>query len=152
MSLHFDLMISCDLLENTPDSYIKAIQCLTDRNIILDEQPQLFYPGYGNIWEGFYDIHFLAPDPDREIISNFQRVWRESKPEGEKIFRYSLQYSGRWIHDDRFASHHMPFLYWLASIAKPSFIGYYGEHDFYRPAQLVVENAQLAFVGGDVIF
>src|SRR5262245_7239522 len=119
MSAYVDLVISCDLKEDTPETYINAIRCLTDRNYELGEKPELIYPGQGNIWDAFSDYHFLAPDFEHEIISSFQKKLRLILPaeNHREVYHYSLQFSGRFIHDDYWAAHHIPFLYWLGTIA-----------------------------------
>jgi hypothetical protein len=129
MSLHFDMVINCDLREDTPEEIIEAIRYLTQKDYTLQSKPALIYSDHGNIWDSFYDKHFLAPDPDHDIISNFRRVHRLTIPleNNREVYRYRLQYCGSWLHDDFFAAHHMPFIYWLASIAYENYIGYYCE-------------------------
>ncbi len=128
MSDYFDVVICCDLREDTPEEAIDAIRCLTNCNYQPKEKPDLVDKdyGYGNIWDGFYDHHFLAPDPERENISSFQRMWRTAMPaeNNRDVYRYCLQYSGRNIHDDFWREHHIPFVYWLASYVFEDFIGY----------------------------
>lgn len=131
MSLHFDMVINCDLREDTSEEFIEAIRCLTQKDYTLQIKPNLFCSdyGWGNIWNSFYDNHFLAPDPEHDIISNFRRVHRLTIPleNNREVHRYRLQYCGSWIHDDYFYQCHIPFVYWLASIAYENYIGYYHE-------------------------
>ena len=125
MSLYFDLVINCDLREDTPPDAIEAIKCLTSRDLQLDKKPTLIAPEVGNIWDYFYDEHFLAPDTANNIISNFQRRWITSIPEENhrKVYRYRLQFSGVRLHDDYFYPHYKPFTYWLATIFKREIYG-----------------------------
>lgn len=123
MSLHFDMVINCDLNEDVPADAVEAIKFLTQPDYSLEKEPQLIYtdtkyPGVGNMWEtiGFGGERFLMPDPDHDIISNFRRV-----------HRYRLQYCGSWLHDDYFYQYHLPFVYWLATVAYENYIGYYME-------------------------
>lgn len=129
MSLHFDMVINCDLREDTPENIYEAIQCLTQRDYKLKDKPELIYPGQGNIWDGFSDYHFLAPDSQHDVISNFRRVHQLTIPteNNREVHRYRLQYCGSWLHDDFFYAHHLPFVYWLATIAYEKYIGYYVE-------------------------
>jgi len=131
MSLHFDMVINCDLREDTPEDIIEAIRCLTQKDYTPIPKPNLLLieNDYGNIWDSFYEYHFLAPDPEHDTISNFRRVHRLTIPleNNREVHRYRLQYCGSWLHDDFFYAHHIPFVYWLASIAYENYIGYYAE-------------------------
>ncbi|NDJ74660.1 MAG: hypothetical protein GYB65_00255 [Chloroflexi bacterium] len=127
--MYFDLVINCDLREDTPAEAIEAVRCLTCRDCAVPANPQLVnpYDPDHNVWELFADVHFLASLPGQEVVSNFQRRTRmpleeENNREGQ---RYVLQYAGRMIHDDFFYQHHLPFLYWLASVSHDSHLGYY---------------------------
>jgi hypothetical protein len=146
MSLYFDLVICCYLKEDVPEAYIEAIRSLTDPTYNLIEAPNLICPREGNVWESFYDYHFLAPDPKREAISNFQRIWRTTIPaENRDVYQYCLQFSGRMLHDDFFYVHHLPFVCWLASIVDTDFIGYYKETDYGdKPRLLYVKDSKIA--------
>lgn len=129
MSLHFDLVINCDLQEDVPEDAIEAIRCLTQRDYVLKVKPQLVLPDYGNVWDDIWDHHCLAPDPDHDIISNFRRIQRTTIPKenNREVYRYRLQYCGSFIHDDYFYQNHLPFVYWLATVAYEDYIGYYME-------------------------
>lgn len=157
MSLFFDLVINCDLREDISDEAIEAIRCLTSMEYALPTNPLLLIPGetYGtwpsenyNIWDGFSDYHFLVPDPQREIMCNFQRNHRTTIPteNDREVHRYSLQYIGRWLHDDGFYAHHLPFVYWLASVSYDNYLGYYMEtHNVGEkgPHHFIVVNGKL---------
>ncbi len=131
MSLHFDMVINCDLREDTPEDIIEAIRCLTQKDYAPLPNPNLILTDYNhrNAWNSFYDYHFLAPEPQHDIISNFRRVHRLTIPleNNREVHRYRLQFCGSWLHDDFFYSHHMPFVYWLASIVYEDYIGYFCE-------------------------
>lgn len=130
MSLHFDLVINCDLREGTPEQAIEVIRCLTERDYQLNFKPEVLYPGQGDLWDYWTsDPHFLALNPQQDVISNFRRVHRMTMPlEGNReVYRYRLQYCGSCLHDDSFYELHMPFVYWLATIAYEEHLGYYGE-------------------------
>jgi hypothetical protein len=117
VSSRFDVIITCDLREDTPDEVINILHYLTDSSYELSEVPSIVVKHENGIWEGSFDRHFLAPDLDHETISNFQKKWRTSIPSehDRKVYRYCLQYSGRNIHDDFWAGYHAPFVYWLAT-------------------------------------
>jgi hypothetical protein len=129
MGSHFDVVISCDLREDTPEEVINIIRFLTDSDYELVKKPIVVVEHSNGIWEGSFDSHFLAPDPKHEVISSFQKMWRTYIPSenDRKVYRYSLQYSGRNIHDDFWAECHIPFIYWLASYVYEDFIGYMRE-------------------------
>lgn len=126
MSDWFDVVITCDLREDTPEEVINIIRYLTDNSYELGEAQSIVVKHENGVWEGTFDRHFLAPDPEHETVSNFQKMWRTSIPSenDRKVYRYSLQYSGRNIHDDLWANYHIPFIYWLASYAFGDFMGY----------------------------
>lgn len=131
MSLYFDLVINCDLREDVPADVIEGLRCLTSKDYEPKTKPQLIYRkwGFDNLWDDLYDKHFLAPDPEHEVVSNFQRKHRLTIPlEGNReVHRYCLQYCGRNLHDDGFYELHLPFVAWLASVAYEDYIGYYKE-------------------------
>lgn len=153
MSLKFDLVINCDLREDTPAEHIEAIRCLTTKDYELPTKPQLPISFYGepewNMWNSFSDYHFLASDPEQLIVSNFRRIHRLTIPleNNREVHRYSLQYCGRELHDDYFYSHHIPFIHWLASITCENYIGYYVETtnkpEYNHPEHFVVTNGKL---------
>ena len=116
MSLHFDLVINCDLREDTPEDAIEAIKYLTQPDYTLKQEPQLTFtdpnfPYVGTVWSS---KRFLLSDPDHDIISNFRRVHRLTIPteNNREVHRYRLQYCGSWLHDDYFYQYHLPFDYW----------------------------------------
>jgi hypothetical protein len=134
MSLSFDLVINCDLREDTPEDAIEAIKYLTQPDYTLKQEPQLTitdpkYPDVGNMWDTFGSRHFLVPDPDHNIICNFRRVHRLTIPleNNREVYRYRLQYCGSLFLDDYFFQFHLPFVYWLATVAYENYIGYYME-------------------------
>ncbi len=129
MSLYFDMVINCDLREDTPDDVIEIIRSLTQTGYRLGFTPQMDVPGKGNVWFQFDDYHFLAPLPEQDVISNFRRVHRLTiLDEGNReVYQFRLQYCASWIHDDFWAHHHIPFVYWLAQYSCEGFIGYYIE-------------------------
>lgn len=143
MSLYFDLVINCYLREDISEDHVKAIRCLTSVDFELNTIPQLIFPGEGNIWNIFSDHHFLAPNPERQIISHFQQIHVYTIPtENDREVRYwLLQYAGRWIHDDYFIQHHAPFIHWLPSVARDGLIGYQTETD-YEQAEIRLLFAQ----------
>jgi len=145
MSLHFDMVINCDLREDTSKEFIEAIRCLTQRDYILQKKPELIYPNHGNIWNSFYDHHFLASDPEHDIISNFRRVHRLTIPleNNQEVHRYRLQYCGSWLHDDFFYQCHIPFVYWLATIAYEDYIGYYHETEGSVVHHFIIKDGKL---------
>jgi hypothetical protein len=147
MSLHFDMVINCDLREDTPDAVIEIVRCLTQRDYRLAFTPQMDVQGHGNVWDRFYDYHFLAPQPERDVISNFRRVHRLTIPNenNREVYQFRLQYCASWIHDDFWAHHHIPFVYWLASHACEGFIGYYVETNAFSSNVnlLVVQDRRL---------
>ena len=152
MSLHFDMVINCDLKEDAPEDAIEAIKYLTQPDYYLKKEPQLIYtdpkyPDMGNMWDTFGSDRFLVPDPDHDIISNFRRVHRLTIPteNNREVHRYRLQFCGSWLHDDYFYQYHLPFVYWLAAVAYEDYIGYYMEtHGGEREVDhLRVENGKL---------
>jgi hypothetical protein len=145
MSSRFDMVINCDLREDTPEEFIDAIRCLTQRDYQLSVKPQFLYPHHGNVWDSFYDHHFLAPDPQQGIISSFVRLHRLTIPleNHREVYRYRLQYCGSMLHGDYWAHHHIPFVYWLATIAYDVHIGYYVEASGSRIHLLKVANGRL---------
>ena len=145
MSSYFDVVITCDLREDTPGEAINIIRSLTSHDFELTETPNMAYEDYGNVWEEFSDHHFLAPDLEHETISNFQKKWRTSIPaeNDRKVYRYCLQYSSRNIHDDFWAACHIPFLYWLAAYVYEDFIGYMKHTEGGKPDLIYVKNGKL---------
>ena len=134
MSLYFDMVINCEIREDTSEELIDAIRHLTDRSHILSTTPNMLYEGHGNIWEVFSDYNFLAPKSDHYVISNFKRidglsVPTQTEPEIRQVVRHRLQYCGSWLHDDYFYENHLPFVHWLAGVAHRDYIGYYKETD-----------------------
>lgn len=134
MSLYFDMVINCDLREDVPEDAVEAIKYLTQPDYSLAKKPQLIYtdpkyPGVGNMWDTFGGRRFLVPDSDHDIISNFRRVHRLTIPteNNREVHRYRLQYCGSCLHDDYFYECHLPFVYWLATVAYENYIGYYME-------------------------
>ncbi len=128
MSIFYDLVINCDLKEDTPGDAIEAVRCLTTRGYELAVEPQLIDSWeHENVWESFSDRHFLAPDPEWDTVSKFLRMHRTTIPSenNRPVYRYVLQYAGRRLHDDFFNDHHLPFLYWLATVSYDKYIGYY---------------------------
>lgn len=150
MSLHFDLVINCDLKEDVPEDAIEAIKYLMQPDYSLKKEPQLIYadpeyPDLGNMWDIFGNYRFLVPDPDQNIISNFRRMFRTTIPaeNHREVFRYRLQYCGSWLHDDYFYQYHKPFVYWLATVAYENFIGYYMETHVGTAHHLRVKDGKL---------
>src|SRR5207253_387653 len=128
----------------TPGELVDAVRCLTDRSFNLETTPPMHLEGRGNIWETFWDRHFLAPDPDDDIIVSFQRRERLYYPtEARMVYGYSLQYSGRFIHDDGFYRQHIPFLYWLGTVADEGYIGCTGESNEMQRDLLYSVNRKL---------
>lgn len=121
MSSYFDLVITCDLREDTPEEAIEGLKCLTNSNYMLTTHPQLIHPQLGNIWDMFSNKHFLAPNPGHEILSQFGR---RNRPNSRQLYRYSLQYSGRNLHDDFFGEHHQIFILWLEIFCYEQYFGY----------------------------
>lgn len=146
MSLHFDVVIMCDLRVDMPDEAIEALRGLTNRDYELKMTPKLLIEE-DDIWSMFSDYHFLAPVLENETVSSFHRFLREiDTAKNREIYRWSLQFSGRQILDDIYHTHHLPFLYWLASAvyekANQGFIGYIKE-TFDAPSMMYVKNGKL---------
>lgn len=134
MSLYFDMVINCDLKEDIAEDAIEAINYLIQPDYQLSKIPELIYddpkyPNLGNMWDTFGSDRFLVPDPSHDIISNFRKIHRTTIPteNNREVYRYRLQYCGSFIHDDYFYQYHIPFVYWLATIAYEEYIGYYME-------------------------
>lgn len=146
MSNYFDVVITCDLREDTPEEVINIIRYLTDKNYELSEIPNIVVEHDIGTWEGIFDRHFLAPDPERETISNFQKMWRTSIPaeNNRKVYRYMLQYSGRNIHDDFWAEYHVPFVYWLARHVYEDVMGYMKYTRDGKPGFIFIEDGKPA--------
>ena len=127
MSLYFDLVINCDLKEDTPASVIEAVKSLTDTRYEPPKDPQLSLPWDDNGWNHFWNMHFLAPWQD-DVVS-FKRQLRAYLPRenNRPVYRYSLKYMGRNLKDDLFFTHHYIFFYWLAIVSYQNFFGYYQE-------------------------
>ena len=145
MSNYYDVVISCDLREDTPEEAINIIRHLTDRDYVLTEKPKMAIENYGDVGDWFFSDRFLAPDPENEVISNFQKMlWLIIPTENNReVYRYSLQYSGRNIHDDFWAEHHIPFVYWLAPYVLGDFIGYMKYTEGGKPDLMYVKNGRL---------
>jgi len=147
MSSYFDMVINCDLREDTPAEAIEAIKCLISHDTEMKNVSNLLYRGLGDICKSFYNTNFLAPDPDNGIISNFYRRFIYTIPQenNRKVYRYRLQYCGIGIHDDHWAHCHMPFAGWLASVSNDKYMGYYKLTDEigWKVQHLLTENGQL---------
>lgn len=152
MSLYYDLVINCDLKEDAPEDAIEAIKYLSQPNYHLSKTPRLIYSDgrypeqSGDMWEMFGQERFLAPEPEQNVISNFQRVYRTTIPaeNNREVYRYRLQYCGNLLHDDSFYELHLPFVYWLATVAYENTLGYYMESEGGPVRLLRVENGFLA--------
>lgn len=140
MSLYFDFVINCDLRPDTPQEYIDAIRYLTSPKGTAPLPPKSHMViRWGQGEEGLYDLWqrfftgehvapFLAPDPEWDVISRFQKMHRTNNPAtNEPIYHYCLQFVARSIHDDIAYPLHMNFFYWLPIIAVDGLIGYYKE-------------------------
>lgn len=140
MSISFDLVINCDIREDVPDDVIAGLKCLTTKGYELKVHPQFMHPNMGNVWEMIPDKHFLAPDPEREIMSQFQRKYRTSIPKENhrEVYRYSLQYIARHIHDDVYGDNHRPFLFWLETVVHDKCFGYI-KSEFSEPELLIAD-------------
>src|SRR5262249_45669858 len=88
----------------------------------------------------------------QEVVSSFNRFHRLTIPleNNREVYRYSLQYCGRALHDDFFYEHHLPFVYYLAPYSYEHYIGYYVETtnkpEFNLPEYFVVTNGKLQTV------
>lgn len=145
MSARFDVVIMCDLREDTPEEVIDAIRCLTSSDYELEETPKLLIGDF-NIWEMFDDYHFLSPVLQNETISSFQRLLQEINTSANRqVYRWSFQFCGRQILDDIYLSHHLPFIYWLASIVYEERDGFFGyvKESYGELHTLVVKNGKL---------
>ncbi len=150
MSLYFDLVLNCYLREDTPEETINAIRCLTSSKYELETPPKLLIKDF-DIWDMFYEYHFLAPMPEFETISSFRQSERYVLLAPFHTRRlWCLQFSGRQILDDLYNTHHWPFVNWLASVAyeeeNQGFIGYMKETYeapflmYVRDGELITEN------------
>lgn len=144
MSEYFDVIITCHLPEDTPEEVINIIRCLTDRAFELKEKPNIRNEYFGDLWEVFWDEHFLAPDPEKMSLSNFRKLpWLSIPTENDRVvYRYSLQYSGRYIHDDVWRENHYPFVFWLASYVMDDFIGYMKYSEGGKPDLIFIEDGK----------
>ncbi|MEZ4670303.1 MAG: hypothetical protein R3E39_20545 [Anaerolineae bacterium] len=147
MSLHFDIVIVCDLREDTPSDCLELLAWLTDANSSSEARPRFhcFDENYMELADAF-DHPFLAPLPNEEVISVFQRRYRYTMPTktgGKDVYRYCLQFSARGILDDYFYECHLLFTYWLASVSEDGFIGYYKEELDNDPILLYVKDRKL---------
>jgi hypothetical protein len=153
MSLYFDLVINCDLREDTPEDYIQAIRYWTDPNFALDVKPKIAFYKEDNLWDReFWHERFLAPDPEHEITVNFRRKLRYMIPmeNNREVYRYVFQYVARWLHDDGFYEEHLTFVAWLATISQNGFMGYYCETDPLGRIRLIYShNRQVKFTKVD---
>lgn len=147
MSLYFDLVIQCDLREDTPQDAIEAIHCFMTKGYELKTEPQLLYPNHGNVWQDIHYKHFLVHDPQNYVLSQFQHQLRTIIPleNNREIYRWHLQYMGHFLHDDYFAQAHMPFIHWLATASYENYFGYYLEttHEQVYPYGLFVTKDRL---------
>jgi len=148
MSLYFDLVINCDLKEDTPSDVIEAIKCLTSFEISetdLKQKPRLLLKGY-NLWDLIDDYNLLAPQPEHNIITNFQpRKFGVDTDSNRQSTRYRLQYCASNLKDDTFHQNYIGFLHWLATVSNDNYFGFYKETDeiggiFHH---LIVENGAL---------
>jgi hypothetical protein len=143
MSLHFDLVIVCDLREDTPEPCVEYIQWLFTRPSDSAPKPQFDCP---NEYGLTFDDPFLYPLPTEEVISVFQKKYRYTRSPnagGGDVYRYAIQFSARDILDDGFYEDHLNFVAWLATLAEEGFIGYYKEELAFKPELLYVKNRQL---------
>jgi hypothetical protein len=149
MSLYFDLVINCDLREDTPDDYIQSIRYWTDPNFVLDIKPVIPLYKIENLWNSAsWHDRFLAPYPEYDVTVNFRRKLRHIVPleNNREVYRYVFQYAARWLHDDGFYEDHLTFVTWLATISLDGFMGYYCETDpLGRITLLYSENRQIKF-------
>ena len=147
MSLHFDLAITCDLREDAPPDCVALIQWLfTKPTEPLNQLQGHCFDDEGRNFHEWFKYPFLAPFPEDEAISIFQRRYRytTSAISGSRdVYRYALQYSARHILDDGFYEDHLNFVAWLATIAEEGFIGYYKEELSNHPKLLYVKDRQL---------
>ena len=93
-----------------------------------------------------FDFPFLAPVPDEEIISLFQKHYWYTRPSiegGGDVYHYTLKFLARDILDDGFYDCYLLFLDWLASYIEDGFIGYYKEYYDEQPTLLYVKDRKL---------
>lgn len=147
MSLHFDLVIMCDLREDTPSDCVELIRWLfTLPSQNIDQPKGHCVDEEGRNFHEWFNDPFLAPFPNQEVTSTFQQWYRYTMPAisgGGDVYRYALQYSARRILDDAFYEEHLNFVGWLATIAEEGFIGYYREEAALKPNLLYSKNRQL---------
>jgi hypothetical protein len=145
MSLHYDLVVNCDLREDASASCIELISWLTDENSEPESRPKFDCLDSSekereNVW-----IHpFLAPELDDETISVFQKRYRYTAPAnkgGRDVYQDTFQYSARNLLDDEFYDCHLSFLDWMARITENGFIGYYKEEFDTNPTLMYVKAA-----------
>jgi hypothetical protein len=133
MSLYYDMVINCYLREDTPEEFIKAISFLTDPASELTASPKFVITepdgkehNFGNLVSP--NNHFLAPNPEYQIISQFRKIHYSTRHNHE-VYLWLLQYTGRWLHDDSFYEEELPFIYWLAFMSVDGLVGYWKETD-----------------------
>jgi hypothetical protein len=106
MSDHFDLVIVCDLLEDTPTACIEFISWLSAAHSPLEAKPQFdCFDESEQPLAKIFDHPFLASLPEEEVISVFQRRYRYTMPAnagGKDVHHYCLQFSARNLLDDYF--------------------------------------------------
>jgi hypothetical protein len=147
MSMHYDLVIVCDLREDTPEPCIELIRWLSDPASDPEAKPQFdcFSENDKDLADNL-DYPFLASYPSEEVVTVFQRRYRytTSLVAGRRdVYRYCLQYSARGILDDVFVETHILFVYWLSSLIVDGFIGYYKEELDNQPRLLYVKDRKL---------
>lgn len=146
VSMFYDLVLNCYLREDVSDEHIQAIQCLINRDFQLVVTPKLLLPDGENVWEVFYDKHFLAPAAQPQAIASFVREHITTIPteNNREVHLWTLKYIGRWIKDEFYAHHHLPFVIWLGRVAREGFLGYTMESYLGKnPTLLYAKNGQL---------
>ncbi|MEP7294467.1 MAG: hypothetical protein ABI835_21940 [Chloroflexota bacterium] len=147
MSLHFDLVITCDLREDTPQDCVELIRWLFTLPSDPLNQPQGHcFDEEGRNFHEWFNYPFLAPFPEQEVISIFQKRYRYTRSAisgGGDVYRYALQFSARRILDDGFYEDNLNFVGWLATVAEDGFIGHYKEELATVPKLLYARDRNL---------
>jgi hypothetical protein len=145
MSLHYDLVINCDLREDAPAACVQLIAWLCGDVTKPESATDCFDQNEMNL-ATIWDFQFLEPAPESETFSDFQSRYRYNRPMnvgGAPVYKYSLHYSARLLLDDYFYDCHLMFLPWLARLCEDGFIGFYKEEFDAEPTLMYVKEGEL---------
>jgi hypothetical protein len=140
MSQHFELMLACDLRDDTPENVLQAIRYMTSNSKVpFEDRPS--HPFDKHTTEGFEDWRSLLAEPEGDLPGWVGSYFQLAKRYDEPFERYTFG-CRLLVHDDvLFGLGFIDFIPWLAQYSKTQgFVGYWREELDERPLALVFKD------------